>query len=219
QNQGDVNDAMKSKKKAVMITFDPLALVVEQTNVSKRKEKVVATSSANKKQEYVKSDDKKEEKKVDEKKRDMSKVKCYNYSEASSSSSDDKIAEVSYYTSESESESEYETSDYSDNSTTYGLFVDNNDDQEIFHDSSEFFFDNLIESQIDHNESDATHNDSKDVSKKQIADQEILFDKMSRQLAEFDENETSSLKPYVPNAILEKIIIDLEDEVVSLLDK
>nr|GEY05514.1 retrovirus-related Pol polyprotein from transposon TNT 1-94 [Tanacetum cinerariifolium] len=31
--------------------------------------------------------------------------------------------------------------------------------------------------------------------------------------------QTSSLKPYVPNVILEKIIIDLEDEVVSLLDK
>nr|GFD28076.1 hypothetical protein [Tanacetum cinerariifolium] len=28
-----------------------------------------------------------------------------------------------------------------------------------------------------------------------------------------------SLKPYVPNVILEKIIIDLEDEVVSLLEK
>nr|GEV22994.1 reverse transcriptase domain-containing protein [Tanacetum cinerariifolium] len=120
QNQGNVNDAMKSKKKVVMITSDPLALVAEQTKVSKRKEKVIvssesegsdddlkkiaallakafnqknfyskptnnilrtssATSSANKKQEYVKSDDKKEEKKVDEKKRDMTKVKCYNY--------------------------------------------------------------------------------------------------------------------------------------------
>nr|GEY65688.1 hypothetical protein [Tanacetum cinerariifolium] len=31
--------------------------------------------------------------------------------------------------------------------------------------------------------------------------------------------QTSSLKPYVPNVILEKIIIDLEDEVVSLLEK
>nr|GFC15996.1 integrase, catalytic region, zinc finger, CCHC-type, peptidase aspartic, catalytic [Tanacetum cinerariifolium] len=30
---------------------------------------------------------------------------------------------------------------------------------------------------------------------------------------------TSSLKPYVPTVILEKIIIDLEDEVVSLLEK
>nr|GEZ24272.1 Gag-Pol polyprotein [Tanacetum cinerariifolium] len=31
--------------------------------------------------------------------------------------------------------------------------------------------------------------------------------------------QTCSLKPYVPNVILEKIIIDLEDEVVSLLEK
>ncbi|GJW36265.1 hypothetical protein Tco_0059185 [Tanacetum coccineum] len=31
--------------------------------------------------------------------------------------------------------------------------------------------------------------------------------------------QTSSLKPYVPTVILEKIIIDLEDEVVSLLEK
>nr|GEW22327.1 retrovirus-related Pol polyprotein from transposon TNT 1-94 [Tanacetum cinerariifolium] len=38
-----------------------------------------ASQSANKKQEYVKSDDKKVEKKDDEKNRDMSKVKCYNY--------------------------------------------------------------------------------------------------------------------------------------------
>nr|GFB29230.1 hypothetical protein [Tanacetum cinerariifolium] len=31
--------------------------------------------------------------------------------------------------------------------------------------------------------------------------------------------QTSSLKLYVPNVILEKIIIDLEDEVVNLLEK
>nr|GFC52833.1 hypothetical protein [Tanacetum cinerariifolium] len=31
--------------------------------------------------------------------------------------------------------------------------------------------------------------------------------------------QTSSLKPYVTNVILEKIIIDLEDEVVNLLEK
>nr|GFA79535.1 hypothetical protein [Tanacetum cinerariifolium] len=31
--------------------------------------------------------------------------------------------------------------------------------------------------------------------------------------------QTSSLKPYVPNVILEKIIIDLEDEYVNLLEK
>nr|GFD48085.1 hypothetical protein [Tanacetum cinerariifolium] len=43
--------------------------------------------------------------------------------ETSSSSADDKISKVSYYLSESESESEYETSEYYDNTTTYGLFV------------------------------------------------------------------------------------------------
>nr|GFD22144.1 hypothetical protein [Tanacetum cinerariifolium] len=36
------------------------------------------SQSANKKQEFVKTDDKKVEKKADEKKMDMSKVKCYN---------------------------------------------------------------------------------------------------------------------------------------------
>nr|GEZ41827.1 hypothetical protein [Tanacetum cinerariifolium] len=120
---GDVNDALGYKKKAVVVTSDPLALVAEKTNMSKQKEKVVVSSdfegngandfselkkitallakafnrrkfyskptnnnlrtsstsqSANKKQEFIKSDDKKVEKKVDEKKRDISKVKCYN---------------------------------------------------------------------------------------------------------------------------------------------
>nr|GFA01263.1 hypothetical protein [Tanacetum cinerariifolium] len=62
QNQGDVNDAMGSKKKTVMVTSDPLALIAEKT----------------KKQEFVKNDNKKVEKKNDEKKRDMSRVKCHN---------------------------------------------------------------------------------------------------------------------------------------------
>nr|GEX48260.1 hypothetical protein [Tanacetum cinerariifolium] len=54
-----------------------------------------------------------------------------------SSSTEETIAEVDYYTSESESESEFETSEYYDNSTNYGLFVNNDDDQEIFHDAIE----------------------------------------------------------------------------------
>nr|GEX32085.1 retrovirus-related Pol polyprotein from transposon TNT 1-94 [Tanacetum cinerariifolium] len=204
---GDVTHAMGLKKKIVVVTSDPLALIVEKTK------------SVNKKQEYVKSDDKKVKKKDDEKKRDMSKkeghfakdckkakVKDYEYyktkmllakkdkdeqvilaedhawmesssdsdqeintnmffmaqiekilldSEASSSSFDDKIAEVSYYTSKSKSESEYETSEYYDNTTTYGLFVNDNDDQEIFHDC-ENFPKNLIKSQINHKESSSS---------------------------------------------------------------
>nr|GFC60910.1 hypothetical protein [Tanacetum cinerariifolium] len=158
-----------------------------------------SSQSANKKQEFVKSDDKQVVKKADEKKRDMSRVKCYNCkkeghfvkdckkvkvkdyeyyktkillakkdkdeqvllaedqswmksssdsnqeinanmvfmaqiekilsdSEASSSFADEKISEVSYYLSESESESEFKTSEYYDNSTDYGLFVNKDDD-------------------------------------------------------------------------------------------
>nr|GEX93647.1 hypothetical protein [Tanacetum cinerariifolium] len=43
QNQGDVNDALGYKKKAVVVTSDPLALVAEKMKVSKRKEKVIVS--------------------------------------------------------------------------------------------------------------------------------------------------------------------------------
>nr|GFB27456.1 RNA-directed DNA polymerase, eukaryota [Tanacetum cinerariifolium] len=46
QNQGDVNDALGYKKKAVVVTSDPLALVAEKTKVSKQKEKVVVSSNS-----------------------------------------------------------------------------------------------------------------------------------------------------------------------------
>nr|GEV49593.1 hypothetical protein [Tanacetum cinerariifolium] len=224
---------------------------------------------ANKTQEFVKSDDKKVEKKDNEKKRDNSKVKCYNCkkeghfakdckkvkvkdyeyyktkmflvkkdkdeqvllaedqawmesssdsgqeinanmvfmaqiekvlsdSETSSSSADDKISEVSYYLSESESESEYETSEYYDHTTTYGLFVNDNDDQENFHDC-ENFHENLIESQINHNESAVDHNDSEGVDKlirkfnKKIAKCLKRIEKTNQQNKDF-ENQNKDLQ-------------------------
>nr|GFA12330.1 hypothetical protein [Tanacetum cinerariifolium] len=92
--------------------------------------------------------------------------KVLSDSEASSSSTDEKISKVSYYLFESESESEYETSEYYDNSTSYGLFVNNDDDQEIFHDAidsaSENFIENHIDSQKDYDKSDVDHNDSEE---------------------------------------------------------
>nr|GEX33711.1 hypothetical protein [Tanacetum cinerariifolium] len=196
-----------------------------------------ASSSTNKKPKYVKSVEKKEDKRADEKKRDMSKIKCYNCkkeghfakdckkakvkdynyyktkmllakkdsdeqvllaedqawmesssdsdqeinanmvfmaqiekvlsdSDESSLSTEETIAEVAYYTSESESESEFETSEYYDNSTNYGLFVNDNDDQEIFHDAiesaNENFIENHIDSQKDYNKSEVDHNDFKE---------------------------------------------------------
>nr|GEZ32043.1 hypothetical protein [Tanacetum cinerariifolium] len=142
QNQGDVNDALGYKKKAVVVTSDTLALVAEKMKVSKRKEKVKvqseseesddedisdlkkittllakpfnrkkyyakltnnnlrtssASSLANKKPKYVKSVEKKEDKKADEKKRYMSKVKCYNYKKEGHFSKDCKKAKVKDY--------------------------------------------------------------------------------------------------------------------------
>nr|GEW07776.1 hypothetical protein [Tanacetum cinerariifolium] len=81
QHQGDVNDAMGLKNKIVMVTSDPLALIAEKT----------------KEQEFVKSDNKKVEKKDDEKKRDMSKVKCYYCKKEGHFSKDCKKAKVKDY--------------------------------------------------------------------------------------------------------------------------
>nr|GEV38535.1 hypothetical protein [Tanacetum cinerariifolium] len=289
-NFKDVNDAMGSKKKAVVVHSDPLALVTEKTNVNKRKENAFnqrkfyskptnnnlrtssTSQSANKKQEFVKTDDKKDKKKADEKKRNMSRVKCYNYkkeghfvkdckkvkvkdyeyyktkmllakkdkdeqvllaedqawmesssdsdqeinanmvfmaqiekvlsdSEASSSSADEKISEVSYYLSESESESEFETSEYYDNSANYGSFVNNDDDQEIFYDAIESAkkYAKLEAERYEYMIRYSAYFDNDKQHRKHIADQEVLYDKMSVQLVELDKH-IRDLK----NTILEK---------------
>nr|GEY72078.1 retrovirus-related Pol polyprotein from transposon TNT 1-94 [Tanacetum cinerariifolium] len=159
-----------------------------------------ASSSTNKKPEYVKSVEKKEDKKADEKKMDMSKDQAWMESSSdsdqeinanmvfmakmekvlldsdeNSSSAEETIAEVAYYTSESESEYEYETSEYYDNSTNYDLFVNDNDDQEIFHDAiesaSENFIENHIDSQKDYDKPEVDHNDSEE--KEHLADKLI----------------------------------------------
>nr|GEY98283.1 integrase, catalytic region, zinc finger, CCHC-type, peptidase aspartic, catalytic [Tanacetum cinerariifolium] len=111
----------------------------------------------------------------------------------SSSSAEETIAEVAYYTSESESESEFETLEYYDNSTNYGLFVNNDDDQEIFHDAIESA--ERYEYMIRYSalfDNDKQH-------RKQIADQEVLFDRMSVELVELDKH-VRDLK----NTVLEK---------------
>nr|GEZ81762.1 Gag-Pol polyprotein [Tanacetum cinerariifolium] len=323
QNQGDVNDTLGYKKKAIVVTSDPLALVAEKTKVSKQKEKVVVSSdsegsgandfselkkitallakasnrrkfyskptnnnlrtsstsqSANKKQEFVKSDDKKVEKKDDEKNSDsdqeidanmvfMAQIEKvlldsdesfssteetiaevayytseseseseletseyydnstkydYNYyktkmllakkdsdeqvllaedqawmesnSDESSSSAEEIIAEVAYYTFESESEYEFETSEYYDNSTNYGLFVNNYDDQEIFHDAiksaSENFVENHIDSQKDYDKSEKriekANQQSKDLEN-QNKDLQDKYDVLINQVNTFEE--------------------------------
>ncbi|GKF76779.1 hypothetical protein Tco_0229249, partial [Tanacetum coccineum] len=79
----------------------------------------------------------------------MAKIeKILSDSGESLSSTEETIVEVSYYSSDSESDSEYETSDYYDNSTNYGLFVDNDDDQETFHDAIETASENFDENHV-----------------------------------------------------------------------
>ncbi|GJY28597.1 nucleolar protein 58-like protein [Tanacetum coccineum] len=95
QNQGDVNDALGIKKKAVVseesddedisglkkITallekaINQKKYYVKPTNNNMRTSS--ASTSANKKPKYVKQEENKEDKKEDGKKRDISKVKCY----------------------------------------------------------------------------------------------------------------------------------------------
>nr|GFC97851.1 hypothetical protein [Tanacetum cinerariifolium] len=87
-------------------------------------------------------------------------------SDESSSFAEETIAEVAYNTSESESESEFETLKYYENFTNYGLFMNNDNDQEIFHDAikyaSENFIKNRIDSQKDYDKSEVDHNDSEE---------------------------------------------------------
>nr|GEV29902.1 hypothetical protein [Tanacetum cinerariifolium] len=111
------------------------------------------------------------------------KTKVLSASEESSSSAKETITEVAYYTSKSESESEFETSEYYDNSTNYGLFVNNDDDQEIFYDaiesSSKNFIESHINSQKDYDKSEVDHNDSEE--KEQLVDK--LIQKFNHKIA------------------------------------
>nr|GEZ03629.1 hypothetical protein [Tanacetum cinerariifolium] len=60
RNQGDVNDAIGSKKKTVVVTSDPLALITDKTNVSRSKDKFFVSSDS----EGSKADDFSELKKI-----------------------------------------------------------------------------------------------------------------------------------------------------------
>nr|GFA51006.1 hypothetical protein [Tanacetum cinerariifolium] len=284
QNQGDVNkkvvvssdseesgsdDFSELKKITALLAkaFNRRKFYSKPTNNNLRTS--YTSQSANKKQEFVKTDNKRVKKKKDDKKRDMSSVKCYNCkkeghfdkdckkanvkgyeyyktkmllakkdkdeqvllaedqawmesssdsdqkinanmvfmdqiekvlsdSEASSSSIDEKISEVSYYLSESESESEYETLEYYDNTTNYDLFVNDNDDQEIFHECEDFH-ENLIKTQINHNESVVDHNDSEGIDKlirkfnKKIIKCQKCIEKANQQSKDF-ENQNKDLQ-------------------------
>nr|GFB90432.1 hypothetical protein [Tanacetum cinerariifolium] len=211
-------------KKTVVVTSDPLALIAKKTNVSRSKEKAVASSDSEGNYEYYKTKmllakkDKDEQVLLAEDQAWMESSsdsdqeinanmvfmaeieKVLSNSEASSSSADEKIYDVSYYLSESESEFEFENSKYYDNFTNYGLFVNNDDDQKIFPDAIESEkYAKLEAERYEYMIRYSAYFDNDKQHRKQIADQQVLYDKMSVQLVELDKH-VRDLK----NTVLEK---------------
>nr|GEU62643.1 hypothetical protein [Tanacetum cinerariifolium] len=230
QNQGDVNDAMELKKKTIVVTSDPLALIAEKTKVSKRKEKVVVSSDS----EGSDADDLE----INANMVFMAQIKKVLLdSETSSTSAYDKISETVHMIIPSkgtlyngrkgigfENPSYFKKAKdlrptlYDEKVTGLGytlMFLTHSDEAleiEKFKKARE----NKIEFAYDYGNLNASYVNEKI----KILDdyfQEIInpdFDKIDSLF-----QKTSSLKPYVPNVILEKIIIDLEDEAVRLLEK
>nr|GEX14120.1 RNA-directed DNA polymerase, eukaryota [Tanacetum cinerariifolium] len=134
QNQGDVNDALGYKKKAIVVTSNPLALVAEKTKIT-----ALLAKAFNRKKYYAKPTNN-------------------NLRTSSASSFANKRPE------------------YVKSVENYGLFVNNDDDQEIFHDAiesvSENFIKNHIDSQKDNDKSEVDHNNSEE--------KEHLVDKLIR---------------------------------------
>nr|GEV14482.1 retrovirus-related Pol polyprotein from transposon TNT 1-94 [Tanacetum cinerariifolium] len=221
QNQGDVNDEMGSKKKTVVVTSDPLALIAEKTNVSRSKEKVVVSLNS-KGSEADDFNDKKVEKKADGKKRDMSKVKCYNCKKEGHFAKDYKKARVKdykYYKAKmllAKKDKDEQVLLAEDQAK--GIGFENPSYFEKVKDLRPTLYDEKVIG-LGYTPMFLTHSDEALEIKK--------FKRSRENKIEFAYDygnlnasyQTSSLKPYVPNVILEKIIIDLEDEVVNLLEK
>nr|GEX00593.1 hypothetical protein [Tanacetum cinerariifolium] len=192
-NDEDISDL---KKITVLLAkaFNRKKYCVKPTNNNLRTSS--ASSSANKKPEYVKSVEKKEDKKVDEKKRDMRKVKCYNCKKEGHFAKDYKKAKVkdyNYYKTKMllvkkdndeqvllvEDQAWMESSSASDqeiNANMVFMAQKDNNDQEILHDvieaASENFIKNHIDSKKDYDKSEVDHNDSEE--------KEHLVDKLIR---------------------------------------
>nr|GFB45725.1 hypothetical protein [Tanacetum cinerariifolium] len=134
QELRDVNDVVGLKKKTVVVTSDPLALIAEKTKKEGhfvkdcKKVKVkdyeyyktkMLLAKKDKDEQVLLAEDQAWMKSSSDSDQEinanmvfMAQIeKVLSDSEASSSSADDKISEVSYYLSESKNEYEYETSE------------------------------------------------------------------------------------------------------------
>nr|GFA63421.1 integrase, catalytic region, zinc finger, CCHC-type, peptidase aspartic, catalytic [Tanacetum cinerariifolium] len=185
-----------------------------------------SSQSANKKQEFVKTDNKKVEKKDDEKKRDMSKVKCYTCKKEGHFAKDCKKAKVKdyeYYKKKmlfakkdkdeqvllAEDQAWMESSSDSDHEINANMvFMAQIDkvlsDSEASSSSadekiSEEKYAKLEAERYEYMIRYSAYFDNDKQHRKQIADQQVLYDKMSVQLVELDKH-VRDLK----NTVLEK---------------
>nr|GEU63483.1 integrase, catalytic region, zinc finger, CCHC-type, peptidase aspartic, catalytic [Tanacetum cinerariifolium] len=197
QNQGDVNDAMGYKKKVVVVTSDQLALVGDKTKVSKRKEKVV-----------VQSESEGKDKKADEKKWDMSNVKCYNGKKEGHFAKDCKKAKVKDYNYQKTKMLIMRSMKIWSSWLKWKRFFQIQ--RKVHHLQK-----NIAESEVDHNDSvEKDHLVDKLIKKFNQKDEALEIEKFKRAR----ENKIEFAYDY-GNLNEKKIITDLEDEVVSLLEK
>nr|GEZ97048.1 hypothetical protein [Tanacetum cinerariifolium] len=255
QNQGDVNDALGYKKKVVVVTSDLLALVAKKTNISALLAKAFnrrkfyskptnnnlrtssTSQSANKKQEFVKTDDKKVEKKANEKKRDLSKVKCYNCKKEGHFAKDCKKAkkDSDEQVLPAEDQAWMESSSDSDKKINPNMVFMAQIEKTIHMIMP--YKDNLYNGRKGIGFENLSYFEKAKYLRPTLYDEKVIGLGYVNEKINFEDDyfqeiinldfekidssfqQTSSLKPYVPNVILEKIIIDLEGEVVSLLEK
>nr|GFA65594.1 hypothetical protein [Tanacetum cinerariifolium] len=192
----DISD-LKKIKALLAKAFNRKKYYAKPTNNNLRTSS--ASSSANKKPEYVKSVEKKEDRKADEKKRDISKFKCYNCKKEGHFAKDCKKAKVKDY-------NYYKTKMLlaKKDSNEQVLLAEDQAWMESSSDSDQEINANMvfmaqiekvlsIQTKVLHllkkpllRYSALCDNDKQ--LRKKINEQEILFDKMSRQLVEMNNN-------------------------------
>nr|GEU79985.1 hypothetical protein [Tanacetum cinerariifolium] len=169
QNQGDVNEAMGHKKKAVVVTSDPLALVAEKTKVTKRREKVVVQSESEGSDDEDISDLIKITAllaKAFNRKKYYAKPTNNNLRTSSASSSANK--KPKYVKSEEKKEDKKDDSDQEINANMACMakmekvLSDSEESSSSSEETIAKFNENRIVSQIDHDESEVDHNDSEE---------------------------------------------------------
>nr|GFC07578.1 hypothetical protein [Tanacetum cinerariifolium] len=178
-----------SKKKTVMVTSDPLALIAEKTNVTKSKEKIVVSSDS----EGSEADDFSELKKIT-----ALLAKAFNRRKFYSKPTNNNLRTSSTSQSANKKQEFVKTD---------GKRVKKKDDEKK-RDMSREKYAKLEAERYEYMIRYSAYFDNDKQHRKQIADQQVLFDKMSVQIVELDKH-VRDLK----NMVLEKDfkIFELEE--------